>query len=293
MQPDTTPSPPGIILAAHGSRLPEAREALSAFTDMVADRHPDCVVRLARTMGDMHHGRHLRPLLGVRSVDAVFLEMARLGVTRVAVQSLHVVAGGEYAEVLAAVGRARRGGNFAAVTVGGPLLPGAQAGNAVQREALSQAARALLASLPPGRAPDDAVAVMGHGARGPARETYDAFAAELSRLDPLVFFATLDRDRAEAVRPDSNLGRLRRAVAASGAGRVWLMPFFSVAGAHARRDLAGGEAHSWGGALAADGMTCLPLLAGLLELPRFEGIFLGRLDAALAGLGGDGAAPSP
>jgi len=287
MPPFESPCPPGVILAAHGSRLPEAREALTVFTENVADQRPECVVRLARTMGDMHHGRHLRPLLGARSVDAVFLEMARLGVTQVAVQSLHVVAGGEYAEVVAAADRARRSGDFSAVTVGGPLLPGGAAGqDAARHAAVSRAAEALLASLPCERAPDEAVAVMGHGARGPARETYAALAEELSRRDPLIFFATLDRDRAEAVRPDSNLGRLRRAVAASGARRAWLMPFFSVAGAHARRDLAGEEEHSWRGALCRDGVACMPLLCGLLELPDFARLFHSSLDAALAGLGG-------
>jgi sirohydrochlorin cobaltochelatase len=109
---------------------------------------------------------------------------------------------------------------------------------------------------------------------------------ELSRRDPLLFFATLDRDRADALTADSNLGRLCRAITASGARRAWLMPFFSVAGAHARRDLAGDEEHSWRGVLTRAGIECLPLLSGLLELPGFAGIFLDRLDAALAELGG-------
>ncbi len=282
------PPPPhtGIILAAHGSRLPEARATLEAFTARAAALHPDCPVRLARTMGELHHGRHLRPLFGARSVDAAFLEMAGLGVARVAVQSLHVVAGGEFAEVAAAAERARRGAGFAAVTVGGPLLPAAgDDGGRPDMGGIVLAAETLLSSLPPGRTPHEAVAVMGHGARGPARETYAALAAELARRDPLVFFATLDRTKADAAREDSHIGRLRRAILDSGAGRAWLVPFFSVAGAHARRDLAGDEALSWRGVLSRAGIDCLPVLSGLLEREGFACIFLSRLDAALSGLG--------
>lgn len=281
----------GIILAAHGSRHPEARATLEAFTARVAGLYPHCTVRLARTMGELHHGRHLRPLFGARSVDAAFLEMAGLGVARVAVQSLHVVAGGEFAEVLAAADRARRGGGFRAVTVGGPLLPPAgDGGHGADPAGIALAAETLLSSLPPGRTPGEAVAVMGHGARGPARETYAALAAELAQRDPLVFFATLDRNKADAAREDSHIGRLGRAILASGARRAWLVPFFSVAGAHARRDLAGDDAHSWRGVLTRAGIDCLPVLAGLLEIEAFARIFLDRLHAALAGLSTAGAA---
>ncbi|QLA21133.1 sirohydrochlorin cobaltochelatase [Desulfolutivibrio sulfoxidireducens] len=286
--PASPPVPPipdtGIILAAHGSRLPEAVAALEAFARRVAEAHPDCAVRLARTMGEMHRGRHLRPLFAARSLDAAFLEMARLGVTRVAVQSLHVVAGGEFAQVLDVAGRARRGGAFAAVPVGGPLLRDAGDAPAV--------ADMLLASLPGDRAPGEAVAVMGHGARGPAREIYAALAGELSRRDRLVFFSTLDRTREDAARPDSNIGRLRRAILETGAKRAWLVPFFSVAGAHARRDLAGAGEHSWRGILAQAGIECLPALAGLVEIEHFSRAFLARLDAALAGLARPGEAGS-
>lgn len=268
----------GIILAAHGSRLPEALAALEAFARRVAGAHPECVVRPARTMGEMHRGRHLRPLFGARSVDAAFLEMARLKVARVAVQSLHVVAGGEFAEVLEGAGRARKSGAFAAVAVGGPLVRDPADAAAV--------ADALLASLPRERVPGDAVAVMGHGATGPAREIYAALAKELSRRDALVFFSTLDRTREDAARPGSNIGRLCEALVRSGARRAWLVPFFSVAGAHARRDLAGDEGHSWRGALSRAGIECLPVLSGLLELPRFARVFQDRLDEALAELGG-------
>ncbi len=270
----TAPSETGIVLAAHGSRLPEALAALEAFARNVAAAYPGCTVRPARTMGEMHRGRHLRPLFGAKSVDAAFLEMARLGVSRVAVQSLHVVAGGEFTQVVEGARRARKGGAFAAVAVGGPLLRGPRDAAAV--------AETLLAGLPRERTPDEAVAVMGHGARGPARDIYAALAGELSRRDALVFFSTLDRNREDAARPDSNIGRLREAVLRSGARRAWLVPFFSVAGAHARRDLAGEEGHSWRGVLSRAGIECLPVLNGLLELPRFARVFQDRLDAALA-----------
>jgi sirohydrochlorin cobaltochelatase len=63
------------------------------------------------------------------------------------------------------------------------------------------------------------------------------------------------------------------------------VPFFSVAGAHARRDLAGDEALSWRRVLSRAGIDCLPVLSGLLEREGFARIFLSRLDAALSGRG--------
>ena len=71
------------------------------------------------------------------------------GVRRIVVQSLHVVPGEEYREILA--GLARQAGTGVAVSVGAPLLAGP--------DDVERVVRALLARLPD-RRPDEGLVVM-------------------------------------------------------------------------------------------------------------------------------------
>jgi sirohydrochlorin cobaltochelatase len=195
----------------------------------------------------MHRGRHLRPLFGAKSVDAALLEMARLGVSRVAVQSLHVVAGGEFTQVVEGARRARKGGRVRGSGRGRPAASGSAGRRRRGRDDSGQPAPGTHAGRGRG----------GHGARGPGAGPGDLRGpgGELSRRDALVFFSTLDRTREDAARPDSNIGRLREAVLRSGARRAWLVPFFQRGRGPRPRDLAGDEDHSWRGVLSRAGSS--------------------------------------
>ena len=141
----------GIILAAHGSRQPGAMAALAAFRAQVAAEHPDCRVELARTVGRKHG--NAAAFGGARQVLDVLAELAAAGVTAVAVQSLHVVPGEEYHEMLGGLGRfLENGGQALSLSVGAPLL--------ADLTDVDRVTGAILAAVPARRTAGHGVVVM-------------------------------------------------------------------------------------------------------------------------------------
>ena len=62
------------------------------------------------------------------------------------------------------------------------------------------------------------------------------------------------------------------------------MPLMSVAGDHARNDLAGNENDSWKSVLSVSGITCETVLKGTAEYDAFVAIWMDHLRSALAKL---------
>lgn len=262
-----------IVLAAHGSRHPGAMSALDAFRDRLAADLPAWGVELARTVGRKHGGA--ADFGGARRVSAVLEALVASGVRRVVVQSLHVVPGEEYHEMLAALGRfLENGGAHLTVSVGAPLL--------ADLADVEVVAAALHTELADRRGPNEGLVVMGHGAPPPGAGFYAALGERLTRLDPLAHCGTMPQKR-NAPCPD--IGRIREAFAAAGVGTAWLRPFFTVAGAHACNDLAGEGPASWRGLLEAAGIRCRPALTGLIEAPAFTAVWREHLRRAMDRLG--------
>lgn len=264
--------PVGIVLAAHGSRHPGAMAALAAFGDRLSRDHPGCVVEIARTVGRKHGGT--AAFGGARRVADVLTALAARGVTTVAVQSLHVVPGEEYHEMLAGLGRfLEHDGRGMTVSVGAPLL--------ASLADVDRVAGAILAGLPPERASGEAVVVMGHGAPPPGAGFYAALRERLACRDPLARFGAMPREKGA---PGRDIEAIVAALTARDVTTAWLLPFFTVAGAHACCDLAGASPVSWRGRLEAAGIACRPLLAGLIEQPAMTAVWRDHLAIALTRL---------
>jgi len=284
-----------ILLTAHGSSHPLAQAALEAFALRAGAAHPALPVHLAYTARP-HRGSHLGPPPG-RSLAATLEELAGAGLSRLLVQSLHVIAGDEWERTARQVARfARREGVEA--RVGGPLL--SQAGDAVA------VAEAVAASLPdadgcgpppglePGQAggndaqgdrgpsggPGQPVVLMGHGTTHQAQELYRALARRLEarRLGTLLGVM-------EAHSPDDplHIQAIIARLTARGARSARLMPLLTVSGRHAHNDLAGRGPKSWKTLLAQAGIASTPDLAGLVEREAFATLWLGRIARAAAG----------
>lgn len=261
-----------MVLAAHGSSHPGAMGSLSAFRDTVAAAHPGWRVELARTVGRKHGAAAV--FGGVRRVATVLEALAAEGTRRVVVQSLHVVPGEEYHEMLSALGRyLENGGASFSVSVGGPLL--------TDLADVDRVAGALTAEAPQ-RAPGQGLVVMGHGAPPPGAGFYAALGERIARGDPLAHFGTMPRERGAAC-PD--IARIKGALLAAKVTEAWLFPFFTLAGVHASADLAGDRPDSWRGVLEAAGIRCRARLSGLIEITAFAAIWRDHLDRALARLG--------
>jgi sirohydrochlorin cobaltochelatase len=77
---------------------------------------------------------------------------------------------------------------------------------------------------------------------------------------------------------------IRELLAARQVRKAWLAPFMTVAGEHARNDLAGDGASSWRSVLEAAGIACAPALKGLAEIDDVAAVWVDHLKEAVAQL---------
>ena len=63
--------------------------------------------------------------------------------------------------------------------------------------------------------------------------------------------------------------------------KAWLMPFMSVAGDHAKNDMAGDEPDSWKSILTKAGIQCETVLKGIAEYDRFVDIWVDHIKEPL------------
>jgi sirohydrochlorin cobaltochelatase len=262
------PAKTGIVLVAFGTSVPEAAAAYAAVEARVRAAFPELPLRWAYTSAAVR-AKLLRQGRTLDSLESALARMMDEGFTHVAVQSLHVVAGWEFLELQRnAEAFGAMAGGFRQVAVGGPLL-------AAEAD-FDRVTRALLANLPPGRRPEEAVVFVGHGTSHASNAGYAALMVRLQRRDPRVFMGT--------VGASPTIDEVRELLAARGVRKAWLAPFMTIAGEHARNDLAGDGASSWRSALEAAGIDCAPVLRGLAEVDDIAAVWVDHLREAVAQL---------
>ncbi len=259
-----------ILLAAYGSRHPRAQASFEHIERRVSALFPGLAVRWCFT------SRNVRKL---READSPAEALARLhgeGFKAVCVQSLHIIPGAEYEEMLAAAHEAER--SFARLTTGLPLLHGP--------EDASRVARALLGLLPardgsyegkPARPGGRRCAVfLGHGTAHPGHAQYAELARELAKLDRHAFLGTLEEGPGAVAIRDSLL--------AAGCRETFLVPFFFAAGVHVENDMLGEGPRSWVSVLRQAGIAATPIIQGAGEHDRLVDIWMDHLAEAMARL---------
>ncbi len=258
----------GVVLVAFGTSVPEAGAAYEALERRVRTAFPELPVRWAYT-STVVRAKLARQGRTLDSLETALARMMDEGFTHVAVQSLHVIAGWEFLEMQRnAQAFGAMTGGFARVTVGGPLLASA--------EDFDRVTRALLANLPAGRRPDEAVVFMGHGTSHASNAGYAALMYHLQRRDPRVFMGTVGES--------PTVEEIREMLSARQVRKAWLAPFMAVAGEHARNDLAGDGDRSWKSVLSAAGIACTPALKGLAEVDDLAAVWVDHLKEAVAQL---------
>jgi len=280
MKREEEPPKPAILLVAFGTSVPEAQSAFDRIQAKTVEAFPGEEIRWAYTSG------FIRAKLSRegRMLDSPEAALARLkdeGFSQVAVLSLHVFPGQEFHDLYrTAMLFTQMAKGFRRVVVARPLLS--------SYDDLVRTARALLLQIPGRRQSDEAVLFMGHGnQRHPADLVYAAMNHVLSDLSEHVYVATVQgRPSLEDFLPRLQAGKSTRA---------WLLPFMTVAGEHARKDMAGDGPDSWRSVLARNGIDCEVQLAGIAENPAIVEIWLDHLRDALrlfdderAGTGGFG-----
>lgn len=267
MNPKTHPAQSAILLAAFGSRLPDASTALERMRGRAMAEYPDFRVETALTSGTVRRHKSTQGT-PEQSPEDVLRRLLREGVRTLAVQSLHVIPGDEFRNLERLAHSLQGPDGFERIEVGRPLL-----GN---REDIRRVASELLTVLPPQRQPGEAVLLMGHGTRGRANGVYADLAAELRLLDPLVLIGALEAEPGLAAKVDE--------LRVLGVTKVHLMPLLFARGVHATRDMAGAGGNSWKSGLGRAGFSCEAYLKGAGEHEALAGVWLEHLREAVGRL---------
>lgn len=266
------PVRPGILLAAFGVAMAQARRGYEQMEAEVREQFPGIPVAWAYTA---HKVRKKLAAMG-QGHDSVAVALSRLhddGVTHLAVQSLHTVPGVEYhwthSQAMAFV-HPRKG--FREVALGAPLL--------TSEEDLERAALALQSYIPAGCLPDEAVVLVGHGTYHQGQQRYLDFETRVRLRDPRVFLGALMNRSGETLGVSSIISRLQEA----NINRCRLLPFMSVPGHHVLVDILGQSPRSWKHRLQAAGIEVLSEPTGTLEHGPFRALWMDHLRHAFASL---------
>ncbi len=255
----------GILLVAFGSSEESAQISFENIDQKVKGTYPDIPVRWAFTSHIIR-----KKLAGQgKQLDSPQVALAKMsddGFTHVAVQSLHTIGGAEFHDLARIVSSFRIMGAFQSILLGYPLL-GTQ-------EDMKKAVDALFAVLPKERQKDEAVVFMGHGTHHPSNGFYAALNFQVQLEDPNVLIGTVEGY------PDLEL--IQSLLKKRGVKKVYLLPFMSVAGDHAKNDMAGDEEDSWKNILTKAGYNCETVLKGTAEFDQFTDIWVDHLAEPLS-----------
>ena len=261
---DKRPMKKGILLVAFGSTIPEAQVSFENIEQSVKETFPGVPVYWSYTSRIIikkmaKEGKHLA------TPAEALAKMMRENFTQVAVQSLHTIPGAEFHGLLKNVHKfAGMSKGIKKVLVGYPLL--------ATSEDVQRVAEIMMKIIPKERRKKDAVVFMGHGTHHPANVYYAALNYHVQKLDPNIFVGTVEGwPEIDEIKADLKLRRIKQA---------YLIPFMSVAGDHARNDMAGPEPDSWKSILEKEGIQCVPVLKGTAEYQEFVDIWVDHLRTA-------------
>lgn len=227
---------PAIVLTAFGTTT-AASDTYRHIEGRVKERFPSYEIRWAFTSHKVRRKLAREQGKDLKDLPQVLKEVQAAGFDRVVVQSLHLVPGEEWQEVL----RESRQIPGLKVALGQPLLSGATDESLV----LAAVSRTFPADLQ-----KTAVVLVGHGSPNPRGEqTYLAF-EKLLRLRYPGRNVYLGMVSGQPER-DAALAAIKR----GGASEVLLVPFLLVAGEHVNTDILGDGPDSWKSRLRAQGIS--------------------------------------
>lgn len=255
----------GILLVAFGSSKPSAQVSFENIDKKVKETYPGIPVRWAYTSTIIRkklarQGKHLD------SPEVALAKMQDEGFIHVAVQSLHTIGGWEFHDLRRTVEAFKVMGGFQRIILGYPLL--------ATQEDMQRTVEAILKSIPRERNKSEAVVLMGHGTDHPSNAFYAALMFQLQLQDPNIFVGTVEGY------PELEL--IKELLLKKKINRAYLMPFMSVAGDHAKNDMAGGEDDSWKSILTQAGIQCVPILKGTAEYDDFVKIWVDHISGPMS-----------
>ncbi len=254
----------GILLVAFGSSEASAQISFKTIDKKVKAKYPGIPVHWAYTSHIIRE-KMAKQGIPLDSPETALAKMLDQDFTHVAVQSLHTIGGAEYHDVRKVVGAYKMMGGFEKIILGYPLL--------ATQEDMERNVDAVLSIIPKERKKDEAVVLMGHGTHHPANAFYAALMFQLQLKDPNIFVGTVEGyPEADLVLDMMQKKKIKTA---------YLIPFMSVAGDHAKNDMASDEPDSWKSIFSKAGIKCVPVLKGTAEFDAFVDIWVDHIQGPL------------
>lgn len=247
-----------LLAVSFGTSYEDTLEKnIAAIERDLAAAFPERTLRRAFTSGMILRRWKRERGVEIDDVPAALERLAGEGYTDILVQPTHVMNGEEYHKLADQAEGFRS--RFDKLTVGVPLLTAA--------EDYLDLGRALMEILPP-KSEERAVLYMGHGSEHQANSAYALMEYafhDLGRNDVIVGTVEGYPNFDAAIRRLKERPQVKE---------VELRPLMTVAGDHAKNDLAGEEEDSWKNILEGMGYRVNCVLTGLGEYPQVRALFV-------------------
>ncbi len=258
-----------ILVLSFGTTYKDSRaKTIDKTVAAIQAAHPNQKVVTAFTSHIIVDRIKAKEGLTIPTPEQAMAQLKKDGYTRVAITSLDVIPGMEYAYDTAIFDLYKN--DFKKMTIGTPILY--WMGQEDQRDDLAEFVQALSTQFPKiGK--QDAVLVMAHGTPHPANAYY---AVLQDRLDA----ANVGNVFVYSVEGWPHLDTVIPQLKAKGIKNVTLMPMMMVAGDHANNDMAGADADSHKSVLEKEGFKVTPYIHGLGENEAVRNMFVERANEA-------------
>ncbi|MBF0200450.1 MAG: sirohydrochlorin cobaltochelatase [Desulfamplus sp.] len=259
------PMKKAILLVAFGSSEESARISFENIEKRTRTAYPDVPVFWAYTSHIIRNKLAKQGLL-LDSPEVALAKLSGEGFTHVAVQSLHTIPGFEFHDLSRVVTSFKNMGAFKKIIQGYPLL--------ATQEDMERVVEAVLKTIPKNRKKDEAVLLMGHGTHHPSNVFYTALMFQLQLRDPNIYVGNVEGY--------PEIPEIKEWLMEKKIKKAWLMPFMSVAGDHAKNDMAGDDDDSWKSILTNAGIECEVVLKGTAEYDEYVDIWVDHIKTPLA-----------
>lgn len=266
MRKDSENNKTGILLAAFGTSVPGADKVYANIQSKAELLFPDVDIYWAYTSKVIREKLAAQGQTFNSPVQALAL-MAEHGFSKVAMQSLLIIPGLEHHDLIMA--RSSLEGlpkGIEKIKLAPPLLS--------ESKDLERFTQAMLANIPAGREPDEAVIFMGHGSVHPANVFYAGLQYHFWIHDENIFVGAVEGiPGLEDILPLLEKKKIRK---------VHLLPLMVVAGDHAVKDMAGRQADSWVSVLKKRRIDAGVIMKGLGSFDNIVEIWMDHLKKIMA-----------
>ena len=258
-----------ILVLSFGTTYKDSRQkTIDKTVSDIQAAHPNQKVVVAFTSHIIVDRIKANEGLDIPTPEKALEQLKKDGYTRVAITSLDVIPGMEYAYDSAIFDLYKN--DFKKMTLGTPILY--WMGQEDQRDDVEEFVQAFSTQFPK-IGDQEAILVMAHGTPHPANAYYSVVQ---NRLDS----AKLGNVYIYSVEGWPHLDTVIPMLKAKGIKHVTLMPMMMVAGDHANNDMAGAEEDSHKSILEKEGITVTPYIHGLGENDAIRHMFVERADEA-------------